>query len=291
MINQWLERLRNSEAALSRTERALIDFANRRPELAARVTQQELAVEAGVSKPVVINCFRKMGFESFREFQNSLEQFFSTQIDSLSASRKVTERVHTLEELIGEASAVDARALQRLREALDPAVLEQIARRMHGARSILTMGRSTGHYPAHYLWQRLSRYGLKTELVSHDERHLAEALHSIGPEDVLLLFQYSDDDAWLYQVARVLSDRGSWTALVSASIHPDYVDAVDLFIHVPRGEIGFKNSMAVPMHFANLVLLAYELIYRNEADEQLTTLESTRYTLERVTGEKQNGKE
>jgi len=291
MINEWLERLRKGEDDLSRTERALIDFANRRPELAARLTQQELAVEAGVSKPVVINCFRKLGYENYREFQSRLEEFFSTQIDSLSASRKVTERVHTLGNLIDEASAVDAGALQRLREAVDPAVLEQIARRLHDARSILTMGRSTGHYPAHYLWQRLSRYGLKASLVSQDERHLAEALHSIGSEDVVLLFQYSDDDAWLYQVARVLSDRGSWTALVSASIHPDYVDAVDLFIHVPRGEIGFKNSMAVPMHFANLVLLVYELVYRDEADEQLTTLESTRRILESVTGEKQNGKE
>ncbi|MFP4511078.1 MAG: MurR/RpiR family transcriptional regulator [Spirochaetaceae bacterium] len=290
-MNGWHERLQNSEHDLSRTERALISFINRRPELAVRLTQQELAIEASVSKPVVINCFRKLGYESFREFQGGLEQFFSTHIDSLSASRKVTEHVHSLEELIREAVAVDTRALQRLRDAIDPSVLKHIARRMHDARVTVIMGRSTGDYPAHYLWQRLSRYGLQTSLISHDERHLAEGLHMVGPEDVLFLFHYSDDDTWLYQVERVCADRGIWTVLVSTSIHPDYVKAVDLFVHVPRGELGFKNSMAVPMHFANLVLLAYEFVYRTEVDEHLTTLESTRRVVDSVSGEKRNGKE
>ncbi|MFP4551061.1 MAG: MurR/RpiR family transcriptional regulator [Spirochaetales bacterium] len=291
MSHDWLDRLRQSEDELSRSERVIIDYVNRRPERAAFLNQQELAGEAGVSKPVVISCFRKLGYESFREFQNGLEQFFATQIDSLSASRQVTERVHSLTELVAEASAVDTRTLQRLATSLDTSLLEELAGRMHGARTVAVVGQSTGHLAAHYLSQRLSRYGVATTLFSQDERHLPEALHPLTSEDILIAFHYSDDDTWLYRLAQTRAARGSWTAVISATIHPDYVDGADLFVHVPRGEIGFKNSMAVPLHFANLILLSYELIYRDEVNEHLTKLESTRRVLQDESGKNQNGKE
>ncbi len=291
MSGKWLEKLRSKEHELSRAERALIGYVNRRPEQAARLNQQELANEAGISKPVVINCFRKLGYESFREFQSSLEQFFATQINSLSATRNVVERVKSASELIVEAAAVDARALQRLHESLDPKALELVSRKLHEARSVLVMGQSTGHYAAHYLAKRLPRYGLPTILVSQDERHVAEALHTATIGDVVLLFHYSDDDTWLYRVSDALASRTIWTALVSATIHPDYVDGADLFIHVPRGEIGFKNSMAVPMHFANLLLLSYEVVYRDEVDAHLTTLEDSRRLLQERAVKKLDGKE
>ncbi|MFP4431883.1 MAG: MurR/RpiR family transcriptional regulator [Spirochaetaceae bacterium] len=291
MSGQWLEKLRRNEHELSRAERSLIAYVNRRPEQAARLNQQELAGQAGVSKPVIINCFRRLGYKSFREFQSNLEQFFSTQINSLSATRNVLERVGSVSALTVEAASVDARALQRLHESLDPKTLELVSRRLHDARSVLVMGQSTGHYAAHYVATRLPRYGLPTILVSQDERHVAEALHTATAGDVLLLFHYSDDDTWLYRVSEIVAARGSWTTLVSATIHPDYVDGVDLFIHVPRGEIGFKNSMAVPMHFANLLLLSYEVLYRDEVDTHLTTLEDTRRLLKETTVKKLNGKE
>lgn len=283
MQNRWLDRLRSHEDELTRAERSLIGFMNRHPERAARMTQQDLAADAGVSKPVIISCFRRLGFTSFREFQGSLEQFFATQIDSLSASRNVTERVRTLRELVDEAAAVDARSLERLVASLDVSALETIARRVHDARTVFIIGPSTGRYPAHYVAQRFPRYGVPAVLVPQDERHVPDMLHAVAREDVVLLFHYSDDDTWLRRLASSRGARDAWTALVSATIHPDYVDAVDLFVHVPRGEIGFKNSMAGPMHFANMMLLAYELVFRDEVDRHLTELESTRR--EHVAGE------
>lgn len=291
MSETWLDHLRTNEHELSKSERVVIDYANHHPELAARVNQQELAAQAGVSKPVVISCFRKLGYQTFKDFQSSLEQFFATQIDSLSASRQVTERVHSLSQLITEAAAVDTRTLARLTESIDTGLLEEFVHRLHGARTVGVMGQSTGHLVAEYLAHRLSRYGLATMLVSRDERHLPEALHALSSDDVLVVFHYSDNDARLYQLAATKQQRKGFTVLVSATIHPDYVDSADLFVHVPRGEIGFKNSMAVPMHFANLVLLAYELIYRDEVDAYLTQLESTRRVFHDASGRKSNGKE
>ena len=64
--------------------------------------------------------------------------------------------------------------------------------------------------------------------------------------------------------------------LVSATIHPSYVEESDEFLHVPRGELHFKNSMAVPMAFANLLLLALEIARGEDVRERLKNLETAR---------------
>lgn len=276
MSNDWVDRLRTFQESLTRAERLLVDYVNEHPDLAVHMTQRNLAEESGVSKPVIISCFRKLGFETFHDFQTSIEQFFATQIDSLVASRRVQERVTTLDNLVREAGRVDVRAIERMMEALDIALLEQIARRIHDARTVFVMGPSTGRYPAHYLAQRLPRYGKTALLVQQDMRHVPDMLHVMTDEDVLILFHYSDDDQWLSRALDPRTKGDTWTALVSAVIHPTYVDASDAFVHVPRGEMEFKNSMAVPMHYANLLLLTYELLFRGEVDAELIQLESTR---------------
>ncbi len=192
----------------------------------------------------------------------------------------------TLETLVDEATSVDVHALERLRQALDTRLLEQIAYRLHQARTVFVMGPSTGEYPAHYLAQRLPRYKIHSVCVQQDPRHIPDVLHPMGDRDALILFHYSDDDTWLYRTLQHANAHGTWTAVVSAVIHPTYVEASDVFIHVPRGEMEFKNSMAVPMHFANTLLLSYELLFRDEVDEQLTQLETTRRIWSDPSGER-----
>lgn len=276
MSNDWVDRLRTYQDSLTRAERLLVEYVNEHPDLAVHMTQRNLAEESGVSKPVIISCFRKLGFETFHDFQTSIEQFFATQIDSLVASRRVQERVTTIDSLVREAGRVDVRSIERMMEALDVALLQQIAHRIHDAHTVFVMGPSTGRYPAHYLAQRLPRYGKTALLVQQDMRHVPDMLHVMTERDILILFHYSDDDQWLSRALDPRTKGETWTALVSAVIHPTYVDASDAFVHVPRGEMEFKNSMAVPMHYANLLLLTYELLFRDEVDAELIQLESTR---------------
>lgn len=294
MGTDWLERLQAGECELSRTERDLVSYINNHPEFAVSLTQLKLAEAAGVSKPVVISCFRKLGFDDYRSFQNSVEQFFSTQIDALRASERMQDRVHSVEELIHEAAAVDIRSLQRLERSISAQTLNDLASRCFSARTLYFFGEGTGYYPAHYLAQRLRRYGRQALMVTQDPSHRPDLLHPMGSDDALFLFHYSDNDAWLWPLLDLARKRSVWTLLVSATIHPDYVAGASCFLHVPRGEFQFKNSIAVPMHFANLILLACELIYRNEVKEQLTALESTRGAWNRASGKnirKQGGKD
>jgi DNA-binding MurR/RpiR family transcriptional regulator len=272
----WLDRLRRFEKDLSRAESDLLRYVNDNPEKVSILTQRELAAAADVSKPVVISLFRKLGYPAHRDFQHSVEDFFSTHIDSYRASQHVRNQFETLEEMIREAIQVDTRSLERLSQSLSADTLKSLAEALIGHERIWILGPGTAGYPAHYLSQRLRRYRISSILIGQDHSHHLDELFPISDRDLLLVFHYTDRDDWLIPVLRFAGSRGALRMLVSATIHPSYVDESDEFIHVPRGELHFKNSMAVPMAFANLLLLALEIDRGEEVRERLKTLEKAR---------------
>ena len=272
----WLERLRKFENDLSRAESDLLRYVNANPEKVSLLTQRELAVAADVSKPVVISLFRKLGYSTHKEFQHSVEEFFSTHIDSYRASQHIRNQFETLEELISEAIQVDTRSLERLSQSLSPGTLGAMVEAITGHERVWIIGPGTAMYPAHYLSQRLRRYQIASVLIGQDSSHHLDELFPITERDLLLVFHYTDRDEWLLPVLKFAGDRGALRMLVSATIHPSYVDESDEFLHVPRGELHFKNSMAVPMAFANLLLLALEIARGEDVRERLKNLEKAR---------------
>ena len=278
----WLDRLRCYENDLSRAESDLLRYVNANPEQVTLLPQKDLAVAADVSKPVVISLFRKLRYSSHREFQQAVEEFFSTHIDSYRASQHIQGQIETLDALIAEAIQVDIRSLERLSHALSPDTLEKFVEILTGSERVWIMGPGTAEYPAHYLAQRLRRYQITSVLVGQDMTHYLDELFPITQRDMLLVFHYADRDDWLWPVLRFAGERGATRMLVAATIHPRYVDESDEFIHVPRGELRFKNSMAVPMAFANLLLLAVEIARGEDVRERLLTLETARNTWETV---------
>ncbi len=272
----WLDRLRRFENNLSRAESDLLRYVNANPEKVSLLTQKELSATADVSKPVVISLFRKLGYTTHREFQHSVEEFFSTHIDSYRASQHIRNQFETLEELISEAIQVDTRSLERLSQSLSPGTLGALVEALTSHERVWIIGPGTAMYPAHYLSQRLRRYRITSVLIGQDSSHHLDELFPVTDRDLLLVFHYTDRDEWLLPVLKFAGNRGAFRMLISATIHPSYVEESDEFLHVPRGELHFKNSMAVPMAFANLLLLALEIARGEDAREHLKNLEKAR---------------
>lgn len=272
----WPQREAHAREQLTRSELKLLAYVNTNPEKAALLSQKELTAAAGISKPVLISFFRKLGFDNYRGFQDGVEQFFSSHIDSFRASEAVHARVTSLTEMIEQAFSVDIRTLERVRSNLSEATLARFGEHIREGKSVYVAGLGTGNYPAHYLAQRLRRYRCISVLLSQDETHQIDELYPLEKGDMVVLFLYSREDNWIFPILRFVRERGATSMLVAATIHPDYVTASDHFVHVPRGEVGFKNSMSAPMAYANILLLAAEVVPGSAAREHLKGLEITR---------------
>lgn len=272
----WRTLIEASSSDFTKVEAELVEYINLHPERLCANTLNDFSLHSGYSKPLIIRCFRKLGLEDYRSLQSRVEAFFSSQLDALNATRLVHKKAHNTEQLIREAIAVDQRSIERCAQTIDPKKLEHLVTFIEQASKIFVVGAGTGSFPAHYLAQRLIRYGLSTIALESGIETFPDRLMGASPKDLLVLFHYSDDDGWLSPYLSFAREREINVVLVSGTIHPDYIGSSREFFHIPRGELQFKNSMAVPMFFANLILLEYELIFQEKSETNLEELARSR---------------
>lgn len=279
-FNVWAERLQTWGGQLSTREKEIITYITANPHKAAFFKQNELALAVGVSKPLVISCYRKLGYAEFKEFQQGVQAFYASQINSYQASTAAFRDITTIDSLLTTALEVDIQALQSARKTIDEQQVREAAEALVSARRIFVLSEGTGFYPAHYLHQRLLRNGLTSILAGSDREHVLDSISGIGKDDLLLTFFYTQDQTFIRKVFSYSDKRGGTNLLITGKLDAELVSASAQTIFVPRGQINFKNSMAVPMWFANVLLLAVELLSGNPLQEHLRSLEAARKDME-----------
>lgn len=255
----WSQRLEHSQNRLSRKELELISWVNVNPHRAAFLKLNELVDAAGVSKPTIISCYRNLGFEDYQDFQSGLQDFYAGQIDSYHASQAALSAIANLDELVRASLEVEQASLEIMAKNLDINQLGQVIGHLLKAPSIHVYGDGTGFYPGHYLVQRLRSCGLLAFLAGTDREHVLDDLSPVRSGDVLLIFNYTQDQPTLTAAMDLCRERGAIVILVAGFFEPQLYRRATLHLYVPRGKLQFKNSMAMPMAFAQILLLGIEL--------------------------------
>jgi len=275
----WLARLAAAEGTLTRKQLDLVQWIRNTPHLAAFAKLAEFEALAGVSRPVIISFYRALGYERYQEFQKGLQAFYSGQIDSYRASSIAFRDVSDFAGLLSSCVSVEIDAMKTLERQIEAETLERLGRLFIGARTIYVYGSGTGFYPGHYLAQRMRTLGLKAFLVGTDREHLLDDFLSADKSDVFVSFHYTQDEDALSRVLEMCGDRGLARVLVTGSLDPDLCRLAEERIYVPRGSLRFKNSMAVPMAFAQMLLLGIELLGSDRMKNALRDLD--RFSVDR----------
>lgn len=275
----WAERLAEHRATMTRRELDLIDFISSHPQEAVFLRQADLCARAGVSKPLVISCFRRLGYADYQEFLAAAQAFYAGPIDSAQASTAAFRDVSSIAELVAQALHVEAATLETLGRQLDPRQVEATARALLKAELVYLYAEGTGYSPAQYLAVRLRRCGLRAVVVGGDRSHALDDFAAVRRGDLFLTFFYTQDARVVADLLSFVTDRGAVTVLVTGTPDPELYRRVDYHLFVPRGQWNFKNSMAAPMAFAQILLLAVEYLGGAELHHRLEALESARKAL------------
>ena len=275
---EWAKKLSKALPTLTRTEQEFADFVNTNPQETAFMSLREVAEKSGISRPKIIDFFRKLGFENFQEFKTSIQNFYKQHIDSYKASTTTFKKIKSLSELLDSAVEIETKSLQRLKENINEKDLSDIAESILKAGSVFLFGPGTGFYPAHYLNRRLKRYKIDVHLVSEDRHHTAEELYPMKENDLLIVFNYFTKDNIFDKVMSWGKDAGCRIIMITERVYPHLVNLADHVFYIDRGDIQFKNSMAIPMTFANLILLAVEMKGTDTVEGYLKNLEKRRET-------------
>lgn len=272
----WAQRLASRRALLSRRELDLIDAITTQPHEAAFLKQSELCRWAGVSKPVVISCFRRLGYQDYQTFQEGIQGFYAGQIDSAQASSAALKDVRSVAELMALAFEVEAATLETLRRHLEPSQVESLAQAILAAGTTYLLAEGTGSAPAQYLALRLRRLGLRAFLSGEDRPHVVDDLGPLQATDLFLTFFYTQEAPVVAGLLDLARSRGAVTAVITGAPDPELWGRSDHHLFVPRGRWNFKNSMAAPMAFAQILLLAVEFLGGAELNQRLQAVEAAR---------------
>jgi len=272
----WARRVARISDGLSRSESVLLDYIVSHPQDAAFMSLKELCSATGVSKPKVIDLYRKLAYAGFKEFRTGILDFYRQHIDSYRASYTTFRQIASLDELRQAAIQVDVNSLLRMSEHVSSEDLRHTARAILDAQNVYIFGPGTGFYPANFLAERLRRYRLSVHLVESDLQHLTEGLYPVSEGDLFILFHYLPEHTLSTRTLELVKEQGGRCIVVTGTVLLELVDLAERVIYVERGEMGFKNSMAVPVNFANLLLLTVEFLGGDVLQERLKKLEEKR---------------
>ncbi|NOY07270.1 MAG: MurR/RpiR family transcriptional regulator [Spirochaetes bacterium] len=273
---EWAVRVSKASSVLTKSDRLILSFITSNPQDAAFLSLKGLTEKTGTSKPTVIEFYKKLGYTSFKEFLTGVRNFYEHHIDSYRASSIIFKKVQNFSDLIASLIETEIHSIMRLKNCISEDDLSFLSNLILTSGRVYIFGPGTGYYPAHFLFERLKRYKIDVHFVENNIQHIAEELYPVNNDDLLLVFNYLPEPAVVEKVMHYSRDAGASVVLITGSIYLSLASYSDRVIYINRGEIEFKNSMAVPMAFANLVLLAVELAGGEMINSYLKDLEEKR---------------
>ncbi len=272
----WARRLSRASEFFTKSEKEIADYIRQFPHEAAFLSLKELCQKKGISKPTAIEFYKKLNYTNYQEFRIGMMSFYEHHIDSYKASSRIFKKITSFSELISAAIETDIKSLNLFVRQFSEEELKYTAEKILMANTIYLLGPGTGFYPAHYLYQRLKRYKLNVQLVAENSTNVVDSLFPASAKDILITFMYMNDTKSVIKTLNSVKTTGIEIITVTGTVDPILSEASDRMFYVNRGDIEFKNSMAVPMNFANLLLLAVELAGGENLKKNLKELEERR---------------
>ncbi|CAO3430760.1 MurR/RpiR family transcriptional regulator [Azospirillum doebereinerae] len=214
-------RIRDRYAELSRTERQLADVILACPGELSGYSATELSQSAGVSKMTVSRLVRRLGFANFEEARLASRRgtewgsplYLLAQPDAAEAGEGTAPSVEAHFQRSAEAIAATARRIE-------PAALQQAARRLAEARRVWVCGARNSAFLAGYArWQFIQVRPEVHHMVAAGET-MAETLAGMGRDDALLLVGIRRRPPSIVRLLHAAQARGVPTILIADSHSP-----------------------------------------------------------------------
>lgn len=161
-------------------------FVQENPEKVILLSINEVAYAADASIASVMRLCNELDYNSFASFKLALASELAVQANEKAVSdRPGAELSHAVQ--LGETLCEVIRVNSKL---VNPSEIEDIARKIMGARQTILHGVGASFIPASFLSYKLTRLGI-LNLLSTDLHMTSITVHAGGPDDLLLLFSSS----------------------------------------------------------------------------------------------------
>jgi len=192
------------------------DFILESPGEVSMYPASELARLVGVSNSTVTRFVQRAGFESYDEMRLAAREARNWGSPLFLAPREGEARPGKgADALIAEFAEAEMAALRHGLEQVSPALLDEIAGALSGARRLGFLGFRNSHYFAAYARWQFVQFRPDTRLLPGPGETLAEGLADFGPEDVVVVVGVRRVVGALPRALKALDGRGVRVLLIT----------------------------------------------------------------------------
>ena len=242
---QW-QHLTKSDRMVAR--RMLADYP-----IAGLKTLAELAERAGVSAPTVIRCVKKLGFQSYPDFQDALHDEVQSSFERVIAA--APDNVVDEPGQHAHIEAVLTHSIHRTVGFAQQAEINQLCELIVGTKSsVLCLGGRVSQAIAMVFQAHLLRLRRNVELVSTNPVERAERLMDVGKNDVVVVFDFAPYDPQANSFAQLATERKAHVVCFTDFDQSPVAEHAQVVVCAENREIGGIPSLTAALCAAEIVL-------------------------------------
>jgi DNA-binding MurR/RpiR family transcriptional regulator len=249
-------RFTQAQAQLNPSRRQLIRSILDHPDETYYLSSRELAKRYHVDAATIVRTIQALGYERFADFVADLRHQFVSRITPYTVMRAAAREKRSLADYIRHSVDSDLDNLSQLRASLDPAQVEDVAKRIHRSRRILVVGVDLAASLAWRLAYGLLPLGFDAEAPVGSAGNLHHKARLLTERDLLIAISFGRCLRATVEAVLLASERRAPTVGITDSETTPLARYCDAHLIASIAGPSFAGSYVAPMAVINAILVA-----------------------------------
>ncbi len=265
-------RIRPLLSTLTQKRRRLAALVLDEPEFVALASAQQFGERVGADPSTVVRFSRQVGFSGYTELRDAVRQGLMLQLTPLEKARRRLEISHQGISVVAQSFERDLDNLSRLPGANRADQLEEVARRILAARSVVLISGGLSQAVTSTFAHLLRLVGVNA-LNAPDDVAAAVAIAATDAADVVIGVSF-----WRYissttRLLRLAEERGAWTAAITDSQAAPTAEIADVVLTADVEAPDISLSVVAPIALVNSLAALCAALAPERAYEALAAID------------------
>ncbi|HSE15649.1 MAG TPA: MurR/RpiR family transcriptional regulator [Pyrinomonadaceae bacterium] len=248
--------VRFAKSPLSGTRRRLIREILDNHEQTFFLSSREMAKRYNVDAATIVRTVQALGYDRFADFAADLRQHFVNHITPYTVLKAATQEKRSVSQQIQHCLERDLESLSVLRSSLAPDRVVDLAKRIHGARSILVVGVDLAASLAWFLAYGLTPLGFAAEAPTGSTGNLQHKIDLLTAKDLLIAISFGKCLRETVEAVDRAHGRGIPTFGITDSDTTPIALHCDDYLVAPTSSPSFTGSYVAPIALLNTIIVA-----------------------------------
>lgn len=248
--------VRFAKSPLSGTRRRLIREILDNHEQTFFLSSREMAKRYNVDAATIVRTVQALGYERFADFAADLRQHFVNHITPYTVLKAATQEKRSVSQQIQHCVERDLESLSVLRASLEPGRVVDLAKRIHGARSILVVGVDLAASLAWFLAYGLTPLGFAAEAPIGSTGNLQHKIDLLTDKDLLVAISFGKCLRETVEAVDRAREHGIPTFGITDSDTTPIALHCDEYLVASTSSPSFTGSYVAPIALLNTIIVA-----------------------------------